>query len=1618
MRVEASGALTPVGTAVSIGGYALSPMVDPTGKFVFVVDPNADRLSVFQRDAGTGALTPVAGSPYVTGDYPQTVEVAPNGAFVYVGNNDNTISAFVIDAATGVLTPVPGSPFAVPGGVRALAIDPSGRAAYVLGYYRLQVFALDGTTGALTAGAVTSWNQSYALKLALAVSRTAAGATLTALQVVPAPVTLVTSLLGTTQQLTAVGTYSDGTAQFLTASATWTSSDGTVATVSNTAGSQGRVTSTGYGTTTITASFGGFTAQTTLTVSAPPLTELRITPLDPTIVQGTAVQLTALGTFADGTTRSVTADASWASSVPAVATASNAAGNRGLTTGLSAGSSAVTATLGGMTATTTVTVVAGPTQTAATGRALYATLNSPDGVAGLGIHPTTGAVTLLPGSPFGSAAYPDSVVAHPSGRFVYVAHNNSNVSNYQLSAYTVDGNTGALSPVQGSPYPVAGYVRHLAVEPSGRYLYATLPNTWQVAGFQIDATTGGLTPLAGSPFTFSYPHFPWALAFDPSGTTGYLAGYYYNTVTAVRVEASGALTPVGTAVSIGGYALSPMVDPTGKFVFVVDPNADRLSVFQRDAGTGALTPVAGSPYVTGDYPQTVEVAPNGAFVYVGNNDNTISAFVIDAATGVLTPVPGSPFAVPGGVRALAIDPSGRAAYVLGYYRLQVFALDGTTGALTAGAVTSWNQSYALKLALAVSRTAAGATLTALQVVPAPVTLVTSLLGTTQQLTAVGTYSDGTAQFLTASATWTSSDGTVATVSNTAGSQGRVTSTGYGTTTITASFGGFTAQTTLTVSAPVLTALTLTPADPTIVQGTAVQLTAIGTFSDNSTRNVTTSVTWSTANPAVAVASNAAGSRGLVTSVGGGSTLVTATSGAISGSTTFTTDDPFFTLRSILISPSNASIQPNRTLQFAATGTFADGSTRDVTAIVIWSSSAAGVATISNATGAHGLASTLTAGNATIRAATGSISATTNLNVAPPTLESIAITPNGATAALGRVQQFTAAGTFSDGSVGDVTGTSTWTSSNAAVATVSDAPATRGLASTVSVGATTITVTSGAVSKSVSFTVTPAELTAIVITPVDATVSLGVARQFTATGTMTDGSTQDVTGSVTWSSANLGVAAISNDAGTRGLVTTQSIGTTAIVATSGAVVGNTTLTVGAAALVSIAVTPAEVTLLVGRRQQFTAVGTFTDGTTQDLTSSVTWSSDPVAIATISNGAGTQGRAEAEAVGTATILAASGGVTGSAELVVQPGQPLARFTFVAVNEGVAVYSVDANTGALTEVPGSPFAIAAGTARSIAVHPAGQFVYVGNASCCSAATNVITAFAVDAATGALTPLPGSPFAAGAQPSFLALDRSGTFLYAANRSSGDVSAYRVDLATGALTPVPGSPFAGPALPTALAAHPSLDVLYAAGSELQTFTIDTATGGLTYTATLASAFHSVAVESTGRGLFASGAGVLAAFAVGQSTGVPVAVGTPLAAELSSLATTPNGAFLVGTSSGDGTLAPFLVSQTTGELVPAGSPLATGATPRAVSIDPSGRFVYVANGGSNDISTFRIDSTTGAIGTGGVLAVVSAHWPRLNRRRQSAGGSCRDAGVFADHTRQHERSPGTGTAVQRCRHVQ
>jgi 6-phosphogluconolactonase len=123
-------------------------------------------------------------------------------------------------------------------------------------------------------------------------------------------------------------------------------------------------------------------------------------------------------------------------------------------------------------------------------------------------------------------------------------------------------------------------------------------------------------------------------------------------------------------------------------------------------------------------------------------------------------------------------------------------------------------------------------------------------------------------------------------------------------------------------------------------------------------------------------------------------------------------------------------------------------------------------------------------------------------------------------------------------------------------------------------------------------------------------------------------------------------------------------------------------------------------------------------------------------------------------------------------------------------VYAFAINIATGALTAVAGSPFDAEWGP-NFITVDPSGKFAYVGNSSSFYFSDNV-SAFSINARTGALTAIAGSPFAAGGMnPHSIKVDPSGKFAYMANAGSNNVSAFSISPATGALTAVAGSPFA-----------------------------------------------------------------------------------------------------------------------------------------------------------------------------------------------------------------------------------
>jgi 6-phosphogluconolactonase (cycloisomerase 2 family) len=129
-------------------------------------------------------------------------------------------------------------------------------------------------------------------------------------------------------------------------------------------------------------------------------------------------------------------------------------------------------------------------------------------------------------------------------------------------------------------------------------------------------------------------------------------------------------------------------------------------------------------------------------------------------------------------------------------------------------------------------------------------------------------------------------------------------------------------------------------------------------------------------------------------------------------------------------------------------------------------------------------------------------------------------------------------------------------------------------------------------------------------------------------------------------------------------------------------------------------------------------------------------------------------------------------------------------------IHVFSIDPNTGVPTEVPSSPFATT-NAPLEFAIHPSGKFVYVMEVSSTGSAA-AMEGFRMDTNTGALTPLPGSPFTTLPTALQCKFDQSGNEMMCATSFSGNFVGFSVDPNTGALNNT-GQPFAGGGIPFAV---------------------------------------------------------------------------------------------------------------------------------------------------------------------------------------------------------------------------
>jgi len=248
-----------------------------------------------------------------------------------------------------------------------------------------------------------------------------------------------------------------------------------------------------------------------------------------------------------------------------------------------------------------------------------------------------------------------------------------------------------------------------------------------------------------------------------------------------------------------------------------------------------------------------------------------------------------------------------------------------------------------------------------------------------------------------------------------------------------------------VNTALLTAIAITPTIDIAPQGKTAQFTATGTYSDDSTQYLSSQVTWSSTYQNIGTIDT----NGIATAVASaGSTTISATIKNAAG-TTLTSNNAIFSanaavLESITVTPQGGytSRPAGLTVAYDAIGHYSNNTESTITDSVTWSSgnntiasiSAAGVATIN-----------ASSGTTQIIATKGLISSNTSLTALPPVVQMITVTPNSSTIAQYQSQPYTATAQMSSGPDTDITESATWSSSNAAVATISNTAGSRGVA---------------------------------------------------------------------------------------------------------------------------------------------------------------------------------------------------------------------------------------------------------------------------------------------------------------------------------------------------------------------------------------------------------------------------------------------------------------------------------------------------------------------------------------------------------------------------------------------
>jgi hypothetical protein len=909
-----------------------------------------------------------------------------------------------------------------------------------------------GQASPVAAGTVTIYAKSGTITGQLDVTVSAAAL----ISITLKPTSISSLIVGLSSSFTATGLYgdsSDTSTQFsidVTTAATWTVDDSTIATVGNTTSTAGQVTGVGKGTANVTATLSGKSATASVSVITATLLSITVSPSTASVRVGKTYPFTAKGTFDNGTEVDITNSVTWTSSNTSVATISNASGSIGVATGVASSSTAVTitATLSSKFGTASLTV------------------NEPQ-IVSIAIQPTT-TQTITVG----------------------------NAQSYTVNAVYENGTTSAIQ--SGDTWTSANTaVATIAANTAG----GGVPGGGTVGGATATGVAAGKTQI-----TASYTNSAGTTFTD----TQTLIVNAKATITAIRFTLSTATIMVGETQTYTVYADYSNGNSTALTSGVTLTSANGAVASVSSGGGGG--PMGGGNTLSATGLAEGKATITATYTSDGTNYTATTYLIVNAATTVT---------------GLRIDPPSATINVDGTQQFRAYATysNGTETEVTSNSSTAWTTSDGSIATITTASSAGGrgavfaagggglatgiaagtnVTITAiytpsdgssavsataiLNVVKKTVknlsispTSASMLVDGTQTFVAQLNYTDGTYTTVTNSATWTTDNSSVVVMSTGGGTPGgggggivggaTATAVGTGSAHVTATYAvdstTYTATATVTVTDPAVLSLEISPILPTVYlsSGATQQFRATVIFNDtnNTTRDVTSSVQWTSSVASVAVISSSGQNIGRATGLTTGTTNITATytdsnNKTFTASTKLTVADRLLT--SISVTPTNPATHLGVTQSFTATAIYDNGSSSaDITTSATWASSDTTVATIASPSGGGGggskaVATPVTSGSTDISATYNGITGTTKLTVGSGTLSTITITPAAVSVAVGGTQQLTATGNYSDAPLTlDLTNNATWMSSNDSYASVSTTSGSKGLLTGVATGGT-------------------------------------------------------------------------------------------------------------------------------------------------------------------------------------------------------------------------------------------------------------------------------------------------------------------------------------------------------------------------------------------------------------------------------------------------------------------------------------------------------------------------------------------------------------------------------------